>query len=63
MFLTWLNDTIDLFNPYSHIFAYVAEKINLGIIIFGMISLSSTEVHPERHLIVEMLSNSLLYIA
>lgn len=63
MFLIWLDDAFDLLYPLGHVFAGVADKVNLGVFIFRVVSLGPTEVHTERHLVVEVLSYSLLYIA
>ncbi len=62
MFLTWLDDRVDLFHPLGHFFAGGADEIQLGVLVFRVVPLSATEVHTEGDLVVEVLSDSLLYI-
>lgn len=63
MFLTWLDDRVDLFHPLSHFFAGAADEIQLGVLVLCVVPLSATEMHTKGDLEVEVLSHSMLYIA
>lgn len=63
MFLTWLDDRVDLLHPLGHLFAGAADEIQLGVLVFRDVPLSATEMHTKGDLEVEVLSRSMLYIA
>ena len=63
LFLTWLDDRVDLLHPLGHFFAGGANEIQLGVLVFRVVSLCATEMHTVGDLVVEVLSHSMLYIA